>query len=192
MKPALFCVLLLQAAAPAMGYAEGAPSEVCESMKPGHQGVSPQAITSPYTIKTSNSTFKTGQNVTVIIDGEGYGGVLLQARSGSSTKSLGTWGTPPSNTKHLECSGNKQGAITHSNINMKNNLTVYTWMPPSTTDSFYFIATVAKEKSIYWLTVKSKALTREAGSGADPQKISSPLLLCVLFLSTLASVMFQS
>uniref|UniRef100_A0A673MWZ9 U3 small nucleolar RNA-associated protein 14 homolog A-like n=1 Tax=Sinocyclocheilus rhinocerous TaxID=307959 RepID=A0A673MWZ9_9TELE len=37
------------------------------------------------------------------------------------------------------CSGNQQGAITHANTNIKNNSTVYTWIPPATAKNIVFV-----------------------------------------------------
>ncbi|KAI4902490.1 hypothetical protein NFI96_014842 [Prochilodus magdalenae] len=135
----IFGVFSLLAVTPVLGYGTGAPASVCGSMKPDHSGVQPQPGQPPYTFETSSSTFQTGQPLKVTIKGPDYGGVLLEARSGSSTTALGSWGAPPANTKYLQCSGNSQGAITHANTNMKNNLTVYTWIPPSTPNSIYFM-----------------------------------------------------
>lgn len=39
--------------------------------------------------------------VSVTIQGPQYIGLLLQARSGSNTNAVGTWKTPPANTKYL-------------------------------------------------------------------------------------------
>ncbi|XP_036436532.1 putative defense protein 3 [Colossoma macropomum] len=193
MNAVFFGVFLLQAVTPVLGFATGAPASVCGSMKPEHSRVQPQPGQPPYTIETSNSTFQTGQPLTVIIKGPDYGGVLLEARSGSRTNALGSWESPPANTKYLQCSGNNQGAITHSNANMKSNLTVYTWIPPETSNSIYFVATVAKDRSVYWLNVKSATLTRDgavgAGSAADPKMATAPVLLV---LTMLASTLFQS
>ncbi|KAL7838042.1 hypothetical protein AOLI_G00264460 [Acnodon oligacanthus] len=180
------------AVTPVLGFATGAPASACESMQPQHSGVQPQPDQPPYIIETSNSTFQTGQPLTVIIKGPDYSGVLLEARSGSSTNALGSWGSPPANTKHLRCSGNNQGAITHSNTNMKNHLTVYSWMPPETSNSIYFMATVAKGRNVYWLNVKSATLTRDGvvgtGSAADPKMAAAPVLL---LLTLLASTLLQ-
>ncbi|XP_017558345.1 putative defense protein 3 [Pygocentrus nattereri] len=192
MNAVFFGVFWLQAVTPVLGFPTGAPASVCESMKPQHSGVQPQPNQPPYIIETSNSTFQSGQPLTVIIKGPDYAGVLLEARSGSSTNALGSWGSPPAHTKHLGCSGNSHGAITHSNTNMKNNLTVYTWMPPETSDSIYFMATVAKGQTVYWLNVKSATLTRDGvvdtGSAADPKMASAPVLL---LLTLLASTLFH-
>ncbi|XP_026881794.2 putative defense protein Hdd11 [Electrophorus electricus] len=190
MDVALFATLLFQVWIPGMGYETGAPTSVCGNMEPEHKGVTPQTNASPYTIAVSNSTFQTGKPITVVIGGSNYKGVLLQARSASSKEALGTWGTTPANTKYLQCSGIAQGAITHSNSNTKNNLTVFTWNPPSTTNSIYFVATIAKDANVYWLNVKSEMLTREgaAPGSADPKMATTPALL----LLTLLIAAFQS
>uniref|UniRef100_A0A3B1K7N3 Reelin domain-containing protein n=1 Tax=Astyanax mexicanus TaxID=7994 RepID=A0A3B1K7N3_ASTMX len=83
---------------PALGYGTGAPTEACGNMKPGHKGIVPQTSQSPYSIQVSNTTFTSGKPITVTIIGPDYGGVLLQARSGTNTDALGSWGSPPNNT----------------------------------------------------------------------------------------------
>ncbi|XP_072516038.1 putative defense protein 3 [Salminus brasiliensis] len=181
-------VLLLQAVTSVLGFPNGAPTSVCDSMRPGHSGVQPQPGQPPYIIQTSNSTFRTGEPIRVIIKGPDYSGVLLEARSGSSTNALGSWGSPPANTKYLQCS-TSQGAITHANTNLKSNLTEYTWIPPPTSTSIYFMATVAKSRAVYWLNIKSATLSRDgevgAGSAADPEIAATlELLLLTLLVST--------
>ncbi|XP_062845286.1 putative defense protein Hdd11 [Trichomycterus rosablanca] len=189
----LFLVALwLQILTPAWGYGTGAPITVCESMLPSH-GVTAQSTPSPFTIVPNNTTFRNGQSITVLINGSDYAGVLLQARSGSSTSTsaLGTWGTAPTNTQILTCSGNNKGAITHSNENTKNNLTVFTWTPPTSGNSVFFVATVAKSKAVYWVNVQSTMLTRAPGDTVTPGSAADPkltvaavlLLLPVLLMS---------
>ncbi|XP_049321620.1 putative defense protein 3 [Astyanax mexicanus] len=185
MNAVFFGVVLLQILTPALGYGTGAPTEACGNMKPGHKGIVPQTSQSPYSIQVSNTTFTSGKPITVTIIGPDYGGVLLQARSGTNTDALGSWGSPPNNTKYLTCSKNSKGAITHSSPDMKNNL-VYTWIPPASYSNIYFVATVAKDKAVYWLDVRSANLTRDGpGSGADPESVVTPgLLMITLLIST--------
>ncbi|KAJ8348768.1 hypothetical protein SKAU_G00273570 [Synaphobranchus kaupii] len=107
------------------------------------------------------------------IKGPDYTGVLLEARMESTVNALGTWQSPPANTKFLHCSGNQRSAITHSNTNVKDNSTVYSWLPPSGIGSIYFMATVARQRTAFWLNVKSDTLTKGAaaggvGSAAEP------------------------
>ncbi|KAI1902772.1 hypothetical protein AGOR_G00019440 [Albula goreensis] len=148
-----------------LGFPTGAPSSACEDMIPRHSGVQPQPSPAPYAILTSSRTFQPGQPVTVTIKGPGYRGVLLEARMGSSVNALGSWQSPPADTKFLECSGNRQGAVTHSNTNLKGNSTVYSWIPPTGTSSIYFMATVAQQRTVFWLNVKSDTLTQGTAGG---------------------------
>lgn len=40
---------------------------------------------------------------------------------------------------YSQCTGNPQGAVTHSNTNLKVNTTVYSWIPPpNSTSPVYF------------------------------------------------------
>ncbi|XP_076867611.1 putative defense protein Hdd11 [Brachyhypopomus gauderio] len=185
MDRVLLATLLFQVWTPGLGFGQGAPRSTCESMTPEH-GVNAQITPSPYTISVSDMTFHTGSPITVVIRGADYMGVLLQARSSNGTQAVGTWGTAPSHTKHLECSQIKQGAITHSDANTKNNNTVFTWNPPATSNSIYFIATIAKTKNEYWLNVTSEKLT---GGSADLKMATTPALL---LLTLLTSTVFQS
>ncbi|KAJ7996271.1 hypothetical protein DPEC_G00235360 [Dallia pectoralis] len=190
----LFVAVFLQLFSRCFSYATGAPTSTCGNMMPEHSGVKPQTTPAPYTILTSAMTFQSGQPVTVTITGSDYSGVLLEARSAASTAALGSWASPPPNTKFLQCSGNTQGAITHANINTKNNVTVFSWIPPNIQGSVYFIATVAQQRTVYWLNVRSGPLTREAGGIEGPtdghpgmasggfQKVLALCLLALLFL----------
>ncbi|XP_064206552.1 putative defense protein 3 [Anguilla rostrata] len=162
----LLNVLLVQVLSLTVGYPTGAPSSACEDMMPRH-GVQPQPSPAPYSIQTSNRTFQPGQPVTVTINGPDYAGVLLEARMESTASALGTWQSLPTNTQFLHCSGNQKSAITHSNTNVKDNSTVYSWMPPSGISSIYFMATVAQQRTVFWLNVKSDTLTKGVGTGAD-------------------------
>ncbi|XP_006633079.1 putative defense protein 3 isoform X2 [Lepisosteus oculatus] len=191
--PALSVLGLLGVSPPVTGLPNGAPTSACESMMPRHQGVQPQPPPPPYTIRVSTRTSTAGQPVQVTILGPDYAGVLLEARSGSDTRALGSWQTPPSNTKFLTCSGNQQGAITHSNTNIKNNSTVYTWITPSGPSSIFFMATVAQQRTVYWLNVKSEPLTISGVSlegGASPVAVAGGLLF--LLPSLLLTLLYSS
>ncbi|XP_058630538.1 uncharacterized protein si:dkey-251i10.2 isoform X1 [Onychostoma macrolepis] len=152
-----------------------------------HGGVQPKPNPAPYTIHPSSTTFQTGKPITVVIKGPDYRGVLLEARSGSDSKAIGTWQTPPTNTKFLECSGNQQGAITHANTNIKNNSTVYTWIPPATAQNVFFKATVAQQRIVFWVDVISSTLTSSGGTLLDvvhdsAERIVTPALLLLVVL----------
>ncbi|XP_036380380.1 putative defense protein 3 [Megalops cyprinoides] len=165
MGPLLLTISLLQLLSLGTCFPNGAPSSACEDMVPRHAGVQPQPSPAPYTIQTSSRTFQPGQPLTVTIKGPDYRGVLLEARTGTSVNALGSWQSPPADTKFLQCSGNPQGAITHSNTNLKGNSTVYSWIPPSGVNNIYFMATVAQQRTVFWLNVRSDTLTQGAAAG---------------------------
>ncbi|XP_030648771.1 putative defense protein 3 [Chanos chanos] len=182
----LFGAVLLQVLCLGSGYPNGAPASACGDMMPRHSGVVPQPNPAPYTIQTSSNTFQAGVPITVVIKGPVYQGVLLEARSGSDTKALGVWKSPPANTKLLQCSGNSNGAITHANTNAKDNSTEYSWTPTDGTPSqIYFMATVAQQRTVYWLNVRSQTLSgggstnlaTDTNSGSARQSLYLLLLL---------------
>ncbi|XP_072289574.1 putative defense protein Hdd11 [Eucyclogobius newberryi] len=146
-------------------YPSGAPTGACEDMMPRHMGVQPQTSPAPYAVLADRVAFSPGGPVTVTIVGPDYRGVLLEARTPGDTAALGTWLLPPPDTRFLECSGNPQGAVTHANTNVKGNSTVFSWTPPDTARPIYFMATVAQQRTVYWLNVRSSALFRAKAPG---------------------------
>ncbi|XP_071337799.1 putative defense protein 3 [Trachinotus anak] len=165
MELLLPALLVLQLLCFVGGYPSGAPTGACEDMLPRHSGVLPQSSPAPYALHTDTRTFQPGQPITVTISGPEYRGVLLEARTGSNMNTLGNWELPPPDTKFLECSGNPQGAVTHSNTNLKGNSTAYRWIAPNSTSPVYFIATVAQQRTVFWVNVKSTTLAREKPGG---------------------------
>ncbi|KAM6944675.1 putative defense protein 3 [Lycodopsis pacificus] len=112
------------------GYPSGAPTGACEDTLP-------QPSPAPYALLTNTRTFQPGEAITVIIAGPEYRGVLLGARTDGSTDALGSWQIPPPDTRLLQCTGNLQGAVTHSNTNLKGNTAVYSWIPPNTSHIYF-------------------------------------------------------
>ncbi|MEE6496918.1 hypothetical protein FKM82_002529 [Ascaphus truei] len=125
-------------------YPNGAPESACQSMMPVHQGVSPQPAPAPYIFKVGSSSFQNGKPIQVQILGPEYRGILLESRTFENKALLGKWVQPPNNTKILQCPENPDGAITHSNTNLKTSSTTYTWTPPDSDcpSVIFFIATV--------------------------------------------------
>ncbi|XP_017269220.1 putative defense protein Hdd11 [Kryptolebias marmoratus] len=156
----LLAVFLLKVLCFVECYPNGAPTGACEDMLPRH-GVPPQSSPAPYKILTNSTTFQPGKPITVTIIGPAYRGVLLEARTQGSINALGSWKLPPPDTKLLQCAGNPQGAVTHSNTNLKGNTTVYNWIPPNTLGPVYFMATVAQQRTVFWVNVRSITLTGE-------------------------------
>ncbi|XP_034548725.1 putative defense protein 3 [Notolabrus celidotus] len=188
--------ILLQVLCYVHGYPTGAPTGACEDMMPRHSGVQPQPSPVPYAILTNTRTFQPGQAITVTITGPDYRGVLVEARTFGSTNALGSWQLNPPDTKFLQCSGNPQAAVTHSNTNLKGNTTVYSWLPPDSASPIYFMATVAQQRTIYWVDVRSDTLTRgksqdliwmstDASSGKAEEKPLHVLITCFLMFQVL-------
>uniref|UniRef100_A0A3B3YM69 Reelin domain-containing protein n=1 Tax=Poecilia mexicana TaxID=48701 RepID=A0A3B3YM69_9TELE len=165
-------------------YPNGAPTGACKDMMPRHAGVVPQPSPAPYTILTNMKRY-----LPVTIIGPEYRGVLLEARRENFNDAYGSWKTPPPDTKFLQCSGNPQGAITHANTNLKSNTTVYTWIPHDIIIFGLFIvffrATVAQQRTVYWINVRSNILVSCACG------CSSFSLLCVLAIYLTAQAEHQ-
>ncbi|XP_035289568.1 putative defense protein Hdd11-like isoform X2 [Anguilla anguilla] len=145
----LLNVLLVQVLSLTVGYPTGAPSSACEDMMPRH-GVQPQPSPAPYSIQTSNRTFQPGQPVTVTINGPDYAGVLLEARMESTASALGTWQSLPTNTQFLHV-----GHLSAELLDVAHKI------------KFQNRATVAQQRTVFWLNVKSDTLTKGVGTGAD-------------------------
>ncbi|XP_052446065.1 putative defense protein 3 [Carassius gibelio] len=192
MDAVLLGIVILQVFTSVLSFDNGAPASSCVDMMPEHKGVKPQPNPAPYSIHPSNTTFQTGKPITVVIEGPDYRGVLLEARSGSNPKAIGTWQTPPINTKFLACSGNQQSAITHANTNIKNNSTVYTWIPPDTAQNIVFIATIAQDRTVFWVKVMSSASSGAGGTSLDVHNSAERIVTLLLMLSVvlLANVQF--
>uniref|UniRef100_UPI0037E74382 putative defense protein Hdd11 n=1 Tax=Semicossyphus pulcher TaxID=241346 RepID=UPI0037E74382 len=197
MELLLPCFILLKVIGCVRGYPTGAPTGACEDMMPRHSGVQPQYYPRPYTILTNTRTYQPGQPITVTISGPDYRGVLLEARTFDSPYAQGSWQLPPPDTRFLQCAGNPQGAVTHSNTNVKGNTTVYSWIPPDSASPIYFMAAVAQQRAVYWIGVKSTVLTRGkpedislaitgASAGMAEEKPLLVLITCFLMFQMLA------
>ncbi|KAK3508977.1 hypothetical protein QTP70_015399 [Hemibagrus guttatus] len=187
MQLLLFVAVWFQVLSAVAGYPSGAPVDRCGNMTPGHS-VPQQSSPSPYTIRISNNTFSPNQPIQVTIQGPVYLGLLLQALSNTSTGAVGTWGTPPLNTKYLACSGSNS-AITHANRNIKNSETIYTWIPPDSLQMAFIRATVVSNRTTFWVNLSSEMLTKAPGSNApaDAKMAAAP----VVFLALLTSMVLQ-
>ncbi|XP_048388299.1 putative defense protein 1 [Stegostoma tigrinum] len=159
----------------------GAPLGSCQSMAPRHINTSPQEGPSPYSViaKSYNNT------VEVKIMGPPYKGILLEARYSGDTVAVGTWSTPPNDTKTIPCFSKANSAITHSNVNPKNNMTTYTWMGPcSKNNAVVFLATVASSKQEYWLKLTSGNVYLTCSGSV--KTLHGYFVLAVLMISGLA------
>uniref|UniRef100_A0A3Q2PMC5 Si:dkey-251i10.2 n=1 Tax=Fundulus heteroclitus TaxID=8078 RepID=A0A3Q2PMC5_FUNHE len=156
-------------------YPNGAPTGACKDMMPKHAGVVPQPSPAPYSILTNTKRYQAGMPVTVTIIGPQYRGVLLEARTEGFNDAYGTWKLPPPDTKFLQSffvfyifSGPCKAfylsikpfvCVPHFPCT---RLGVFTIL-----FIFCFRATVAQQRTVYWLNVRSNILTNGRYSTPD-------------------------
>ncbi|KAK6486952.1 putative defense protein 3 [Huso huso] len=181
----LFSLVLLCLSTTVYTYGTGAPVTACSLMKPDH-GLEASTTAAPYNLQVSGSTYNPGQNITVTINGTSeYKGFLLQAREPSTSKIVGTWLSPPNNTKLLECTGSN--AVTHANNQLKTGL-VYTWMAPKSDapKKVVFQATVVKMKTDFWMNIRSSEF--QLNGATSGLKYSACVLFSLLTVSLIRSI----
>ncbi|XP_072885023.1 putative defense protein 3 [Hemitrygon akajei] len=161
----------------ALALPNGAPISSCGTMAPVHNNIVPQNSSSPHSINASsvNGTMQ------VRIMGPIYKGLLLQARKPNESTAVGTWSSPPANTKTIACFNVQNSAMTHANTSEKDSDVVYTWNPPSgECIKVMFTATVAQGRSVYWLGVTSNEIMMNCdGNGAV--RTTSGLVLVLIW-----------
>ncbi|XP_061437851.1 putative defense protein 3 isoform X3 [Lethenteron reissneri] len=147
----------------AQGYSAGAPGSTCTTMLPDH-GTNTLTGT-PYSIVTNSSTFTSGTKVKVTIVGT-FKGYFLQARIPDTATIVGTWDTPPTGNKFVQCNSVANAAVTHSTSTSKTKVSLY-WIPPTTNppSSVVFVATVVKTEPEWQMNVQSAKVTA-SGYGA--------------------------
>ncbi|XP_062904425.1 putative defense protein Hdd11 [Mobula hypostoma] len=165
----------------ALALPNGAPISSCDSMTPVHSGILPQNGSSVYSINVSSIN----GTIEVRIMGPTYKGLLLQARKRFGNVTVGTWSSPPANTKTLKCFNVSDSAMTHSNTSDKDSNDVYTWNPPSKgCITVIFTATVAQGRSVYWLGVKSNEIMvncKDANGSNGAERTTSGLILVLIW-----------
>ncbi|XP_014270444.2 putative defense protein 3 [Halyomorpha halys] len=154
-------VLFLFVAVIATGsaYPTGAPTDVCETMAPGH-GAVPQASPFPYDIVIEKPDLKGGETTKVTIRGkEGipFRGYMMQARS-EDKKPIGVFTAPDSSSHTLDCGSGKANTVTQSNANDKKEVSVIWKAPKAFKGKVVFTVTVVKVFDIYWVAQPSSAV----------------------------------
>ncbi|XP_061437887.1 putative ferric-chelate reductase 1 [Lethenteron reissneri] len=129
-------------------------------MTPGHGMAVPSLV---YSINVSGTTFTNTSSLTVTVNGT-YQGVIMQARAPGCSTPVGTWATPPADTKVMQCSS-ASDTMTHSSTTNKVN-SVYIWTSPKSgaPASVEFVATVAQNKDQWIKNIKSAAVTAQGYS----------------------------
>ncbi|CAH1388793.1 unnamed protein product [Nezara viridula] len=132
-------------------YPTGAPTDVCETMAPGH-GAVPQNGQFPYDIVIEKPDLKGGESTTVTIigkDGHQFRGYMMQARS--ENKPIGKFTVPDNNSHTLDCGTGTANTVTQSNAKDKNKVTVTWTAPQNFKGKVVFYVTVVKVFDVYWV-----------------------------------------
>uniref|UniRef100_A0A3Q1B0M0 Reelin domain-containing protein n=1 Tax=Amphiprion ocellaris TaxID=80972 RepID=A0A3Q1B0M0_AMPOC len=146
-------VVLFSLASSTSQFSHGASPASCQGMTPVHIRAHPQDPQNSYvSIRTSASTYLPGQLVTVTVrSSRDFMGFLLQARSMEGTSS---WTLTPPGTHKLNCLS-EGDAITHSDKQLKRNLS-FVWRAPDVpTGDIRFYITVVQSYFVYWAGIES-------------------------------------
>uniref|UniRef100_A0AAZ3R682 Reelin domain-containing protein n=1 Tax=Oncorhynchus tshawytscha TaxID=74940 RepID=A0AAZ3R682_ONCTS len=151
---------------PTLGFSRGASPASCLEMSPGHIRAQPQdPHHSHITLYTSASIYLPGDTVTVTVRStRDFMGFLLQARSlgitgrrGRGGRVAGTWTVTPPGTHTQRCLGDND-SLTHSDKQLKRNLS-FVWRAPDTAlGDIRFYITVVQSYFVYWARIESAVL----------------------------------
>ncbi|XP_029940252.1 reelin domain-containing protein 1 [Salarias fasciatus] len=129
-------------------------------MTPNHIRAHPQDSRQGYvTVHTSASSYLPGQLVTVTVrSSRDFMGFLLQARSvGDPVLLGGSWALTPPGAHTLHCLS-EDDTVTHSDKQLKRNLS-FVWRAPDTPiGDVRFYITVVQSYFVYWAGIKSAVL----------------------------------
>ncbi|KAI3375540.1 hypothetical protein L3Q82_003863 [Scortum barcoo] len=171
-----FSVVLFSLAPFILAYSHGAGHASCREMTPGHIRAQPQApMHSHVTLSASASSYLPGQLVTVTVrSSRDFMGFLLQARSvegvrsrgstgsGSGVRSArlgpvlvgGSWALTPPGTHTLRCLS-EGDTLTHSDKQLKRNLSFVWKAPDSPMGDIKFYITVVQSYFVHWEGIES-------------------------------------
>nr|XP_057924522.1 uncharacterized protein LOC131126232 [Doryrhamphus excisus] len=161
-------------ALPAAAFSRGAGPASCKRMNPGHIRAQPQdPQQSHVTIRTSVRSYLPGQLITVTVrSSRDFMGFLLQARGGQDSSSLGevegeaaspgegpilvggSWTLTPPGTHTLRCLS-EGDTLTHSDKQLKRNLSFVWRAPDAPVGDVRFYITVVQSYFVYWAGIKS-------------------------------------
>ncbi|XP_059210467.1 reelin domain-containing protein 1 [Centropristis striata] len=161
-------VVLLSLALSAVAFSRGASHASCREMIPGHIRAQPQDLQRRHvTLHTSASSYLPGQLVTVTVrSSRDFMGFLLQARSvkdaGVEVRSMrmgpvllgGSWTLTPPGTHTLRCLS-EGDTLTHSDKQLKRNLSFVWRAPDAPMGDIRFYITVVQSYFVYWAGIES-------------------------------------
>ncbi|XP_068444375.1 uncharacterized protein [Clinocottus analis] len=156
-------VVLLSLAPGALSFSRGAGHASCREMIPGHIRAQPQDPKRGHVVlRAAASSYRPGQFVTVTVrSSRDFMGFLLQARgapaAGSGGPSLGSWIFAPPGTHALRCPP-EGDSLTHSDKQLKRNLSFVWRAPDAPMGDIRFYITVVQSYFVYWAGIKSAVL----------------------------------
>ncbi|XP_069126551.1 putative ferric-chelate reductase 1 homolog [Argopecten irradians] len=143
----------------AWSYSMGAPPSTCSTMFPVHSGSPARTGPTPYFFQLIKSTYSPEESLSVNLVGNGalMRGYQIQARDGNGNV-VGQF-TSAQGGRTINCQGQMNGALTHANPMDKQGVS-FTWKAPSNAvGSIVFIASVVQTYNVFWVNVKSPAIT---------------------------------
>ncbi|XP_076019031.1 reeler domain containing 1 isoform X2 [Genypterus blacodes] len=168
-------MVLVSVASPTLCFSRGASRASCQEMIPGHIRAYPQDTRHSFvTLRTSISSYLPGQLVTVTVrSSRDFMGFLLQARSVPSARVLGlgtgvkaesmkegpvlaggSWALTPPGTHTLRCLS-EGDTLTHSDKQLKRNLSFVWRAPDEPMGDIQFYITVVQSYFVYWAGIES-------------------------------------
>ncbi|XP_026154534.1 reelin domain-containing protein 1 [Mastacembelus armatus] len=163
MQPTLDCFgvgVVLFLLAPLTGsFSRGANQASCQEMTPGHISAQPLYLQhSHVTLHTSASSYLPGQLLTVTVrSSRDFMGFLLQARSSTRVGPVlvgGSWTFTPPGTHTLHCFS-EGDTLTHSDKQLKRNLSFVWRAPDAPMGDIRFYITVVQSYFVYWAGIES-------------------------------------
>uniref|UniRef100_A0A087YJK5 Reelin domain-containing protein n=1 Tax=Poecilia formosa TaxID=48698 RepID=A0A087YJK5_POEFO len=149
-------VVLCSMASPILCFSHGASLTSCQEMIPGHIRAHPLDPKHSFiTLQTSSSSYLPGQLITVTVrSSRDFMGFLLQARSVGGQRVGGSWIRSPPGTHTLRCLF-EGDTVTHSDKQLKRNLSFVWRAPDMPKGDIRFHITVVQSYFVYWTGVES-------------------------------------
>uniref|UniRef100_A0A3Q3LAF2 Reeler domain containing 1 n=1 Tax=Mastacembelus armatus TaxID=205130 RepID=A0A3Q3LAF2_9TELE len=188
MQPTLDCFgvgVVLFLLAPLTGsFSRGANQASCQEMTPGHISAQPLYLQhSHVTLHTSASSYLPGQLLTVTVrSSRDFMGFLLQARSVEMLVG-GSWTFTPPGTHTLHCFS-EGDTLTHSDKQLKRNLSFVWRAPDAPMGDIRFYITVVQSYFVYWAGIES-AVVHDGSQNESTLHLSSSTFTHSLLTSSL-------
>ncbi|XP_063324777.1 reelin domain-containing protein 1-like [Pelmatolapia mariae] len=170
------CAVLFLLAPPTASFSGGASHASCQEMIPGHIRAHSQDPQHRHvTIRTSASSYLPGQFITVMVrSSRDFMGFLLQSGRRGPVLVGGSWILTPPGT-HTLCCLSEGDTVTHSDKQLKRNLSFVWRAPDSPVGDIRFYITVVQSYFVYWAGIES-GLVRDASrrlwSGSNTTRVN--------------------